>query len=392
MRIRSLLNILLPLLILTVAGLISVRLIANRPQPERVARETPAVLVETMTAAREDKTVIVRATGTARAARESSVVPQVAGQIVQVSNNFLAGGFFRQGELMLAIENADYLLALERTDAEIARAEMDLVKIQGAALVAQEEWTRFGIGDGGEHAPAPNALVLYEPQLKHAQAALQAAVAARNQARLNLERTRITAPYNCRVRSQSVAVGQFVHSGAPVAQIADTDSVEIFVPVRLEELDWLDVPGAKALIRVPNRPEATWTSRVVRSLGEIDPKTRMATLVVSVVDPYGLGRIGDTGQRPLDLPMGLFVEVDLEGDVLQGVTVIPRRALRENSTVWLADDAGILRIQPVQVLRAQGDELFIGAGMEPGQHIILTSLTGVGQGMAVRTFATGGRP
>lgn len=392
MRIRFLLNILLPLLILAVAGLIAARLIATRPLPERVVRETPAVLVETMTAARKDKIVIVRATGTAQAARESSVVPQVAGQIVQVSGNLVAGGFFRQGELMLAVENADYLLALERTNAEIVRAEMELAKVQGAALVAQEEWKRFGVGDGGERAPAPNALVLYEPQLKHAQAALRAAVAARDQARLNLERTRITAPYNCRVRSQSVAVGQFAYSGAPVAQIADTDSVEIFLPVRLDELDWLDVPGAKALIRVPDRPEATWTGRVVRSLGEIDPKTRMATLVVSVADPYGLGRTASTGQRPLDLPVGLFVEVDLEGVVLPGVAVIPRRALRENSTVWLADDAGTLRIQPVQVLRAQGDELFIGAGVEPGQQVILTSLTGVGQGMAVRTIAAGSRP
>ena len=392
MNIRIVFKIILPLLILVVAALVAARLIAGRPQPEPVAREVPAVLVETMTATREDRIVVIRATGTVRAARESSIVPQVAGQVVWVDERFTAGGFFRRGELMLALEDADFRLALERAEADVVRAEVELTKVEGAARVARQEWERFGLDLGGDVVQPdrePNPLVLFEPQLRQAQASLRAARAGRDQARLNLERTRITAPYNCRVRSENAALGQFVHSGAPVAVVADTDKAEILLPVRVEDLDWLEVPGARAAIRVPGRPETVWHGRVVRSLGEVDPHTRMATLVVSVTDPLGLSRPqassrSDDAQSP-HLQPGLFVETDLEGAELPGVVVVPRRALRDRSTLWLTEE-GRLRIREVRVVRAQGEELFLLAEdeIEPGRRIILTSLTGVADGMAVR--------
>lgn len=384
MNLRHLFKVTLPLLILVVAALITSRLIAGRPQPEPLVREVPAVLVETMTTAREDRTVIIRATGTVQAARESTIVPQVAGKVVWVAEQFTAGGFFRQGEPMLALEDADYRLALERAEAEVVRAEVELTKVEGAARVARQEWERFGPdldGDGVRSDREPNPLVLFEPQLRQARAGLQAAKAARDQARLNLERTRITAPYNCRVRSENAALGQFVHSGAPVAVVADTDRVEIRLPVRMEDLDWLEVPGAKAQVRMPDRPETAWSGRVVRSLGEVDQNTRMAALIVSVADPYGLHST-DNAERG-GLPPGLFVEADLKGRELPGIVVVPRRALREHSTIWVAEE-GTLRIRKVQVARAQGEELFIAQGLEPNQQIILTSLTGAAEGMAVR--------
>lgn len=385
MHTRTILKIILPLLILAVALLVAAQLIAGRPQPEPMVRDVPAVLVETMAATREDRTVIIRATGTVQAARESSIVPQVSGKVVWVAEQFTAGGFFRQDEPMLILEDADYRLALERAEADVVRTEVELIKVEGAARVARQEWERFGtdlLRDAAQPDQEPTPLVLFEPQLRQAQAAVRAAKATRDQARLNLERTRITAPYNCRIRSKNAALGQFVHSGAPVATIADTDGVEIHLPVRLEDLDWLEIPGARAQIRVPERPAAGWNGRVVRSLGEVDPNTRMTTLIVYVADPYGLHQTKNTGQA--HLTPGLFVEADLNGAKLPGVLAIPRRALREGSTVWLAEE-GALRIREVRVVRAQGEELFIDTGIEPGQRIILTSLTGVAEGMAVRT-------
>ncbi|WP_158269784.1 efflux RND transporter periplasmic adaptor subunit [Desulfonatronum sp. SC1] len=387
MNIRTLFKIVLPLLILALAVLVAARFIAARPQPEPLTREVPAVLVETMTTTREDRTVIIRATGTVRAARESTIVPQVAGKVVWAAEQFTAGGFFRQGEPMLVLEDADYRLALERAEADVVRAEVELTKVEGAARVARQEWEHFGLDLGENDAQPgqePNPLVLFEPQLRQAQAALRAARAARDQARLNLERTRITAPYNCRVRTENAALGQFVHSGAPVAVVADTDEVDIRLPVRVEDLDWLEIPGAKAQVRVSDRAEAVWHGRVVRSLGEVDPNTRMTTLVVSVADPYNLHPTENAGQG--HLPPGLFVEVDLKGVELSGIVVVPRRALREHSTIWLAEE-GTLRIREVQVVRAQGEELFLATGIESDQRVVLTSLTGVAEGMAVRVAA-----
>jgi multidrug resistance efflux pump len=103
----------------------------------------------------------------------------------------VAGGFFRQGERLFSIEDTDYRLALERAEATRAKAEYELATIESQAEVARVEWERL-YEDSGEE---PNPLVLYEPQLKNARAALASAGSSVRQAEIDLERTRVRASF-----------------------------------------------------------------------------------------------------------------------------------------------------------------------------------------------------
>jgi RND family efflux transporter MFP subunit len=386
----TLLKVVLPILILAV-GVVGMRvLVGSKQVPAKLERRSPGALVEVMTVAPADHEVTVYATGTVVAAQEAAITPEVTGRVVWLAPNLVAGGFFHAGEPLFEIEATDYRLAVERARAAVAKGSLDLATVESQAAVARREWQNLKSGDG---AP-PHPLVVYEPQVANAQANLAAAKAALEQAELDLKRTRVVAPFDCRVRSETVDQGQYLRAGVEVARIAGTARAEVVVPLPLEELRHLRVPrpteagksgavGSPAtLILTVDDQQYRWSGRVVRSLGEVDPAGRMARVVAAVDDPYGLHGAGSDG-RP-ELALGLFVAVELHGATLPGVFPIPRSALRPGETVWLVDDAGQLQIRPVEVARREREQVCISQGLTAGDRVVLTALSGAANGMALR--------
>jgi RND family efflux transporter MFP subunit len=383
-------KIILPLLIVAF-GIFGMRLmVLSRTAPSKAVRENPGLLVETMKATRRDHPVRVHGTGTVQPRQEADITPQVSGRVVEISPRLVAGGFFEKGDLLFAIEAIDYRLAVDRAQAALARAEVDLATVESQARIARGEWERLNLDDGEE----PNPLVLYEPQLKNARAGVASARASLAQAELDLKRTRVVAPFNCLIRSEQIDFGQYLRAGTSVAVVAGSDNAEVLVPLPMEELRWLRIPGpgeaegspATACFRCGD-DTFEWQGRIVRSLGEVDSRGRMSRVVVAVEDPFGLRRSAKK-ERPR-LELGMFVEVALHGETLREAISLPRKALRDDDTVWLADAENLLRIVPVDVLRQEKDEVLIGGGLPEDARLVLTSLSGAAEGMKLRPLAEG---
>jgi RND family efflux transporter MFP subunit len=391
MSLRSIiLKVILPFVIIGAGAAVMVIMVASRQEPRREARKDPGVLVEVMRVKKADHRVTVKGTGTVQPAQEISVVPQVGGRITSVSPSLVAGGFFRKGELLFSIEDTDYRLALERAEAARAKAEYELATIESQAGVARVEWERLY----EESAEEPNPLVLYEPQLKNARAALASASSSVRQAEIDLERTRVSAPFNSRVRSEEIDLGQYVRAGTGVAVLAGTDTAEIAVPLPLDELRWLSIPkngsdgsGSSASVRLSvGGVLYEWQGRVIRSTGEVDPGSRMMNVVVEVKDPYGLQGRRD-GRPPL--AAGAFVDVHLAGTTLSDVFTIPRRAFRDNAQVWAVHGDDTLRIRNVTPLRVEREVVVIGEGLAEGDRLVLTTVSGAADGMRLRPMEEG---
>jgi RND family efflux transporter MFP subunit len=384
----KLFKIILPLLII-VAAFIAMRLmILNRPEPKKEARENLGALVEVATVARGERQIEVQGTGSVQPRQEISVIPQISGRVVEVAPGFVAGGFFRRGEVLFRVDDADYRLAVDKAQAAMAKAEYELATMEGQARIAREEWDRLKLADGQQ----PNPLVVYEPQLKNARAALLSARAALGQAELDLDRTVLRAPFNALVRSEALDLGQYLRAGTSVAVLAGTDQAEIVLPLPLQDLDWLQLPrrgesgeGAAATVRLAGAGQNyDWVGRLVRTLGDVEPQGRMFRVVVEVDDPYGLQ--SRQAGRP-ELAIGSFVEVLLQGKTLADVAVLPASALRDDGTVWVMNDTH-LKIRPVDVVRRTRDEVVIGGGLAAGDQVVLTALAGAAEGMKLRPAAT----
>ncbi|MFQ5736476.1 MAG: efflux RND transporter periplasmic adaptor subunit [Thermodesulfobacteriota bacterium] len=387
----SIIKIILPLVIILVGAGVMAALVKNRPAPKKKVRDDPGALVRVIEVKKADRRVAVKGTGTVQPARSVKVIPQVSGRVRSINPSLVAGGFFRDGEPMFGIDDADYRLAVERAAAAKIRAEYELTRMESQALVARAEWDRLDKEDNG--GAEPNPLVLYEPQLKDVRGALRGASAALEQAKLDLERTTLRAPFNCVVLSESVDVGQYISPATAAATLAGTDEAEVIVPLPLDDMAWVEVPrspgatGSRAVVAMDVAgARHTWEGTVIRSLGEVDPNGRMLRVVVSVQDPYGLSSKAP-GRPPL--AFGAFVEVRIDGKTAHGVVTIPRGALRDGSTVWTVDEENRLRIKEVEPLRVEHEEVLLAKGLEGGEKVIITTLSGAADGMKLRPFSDG---
>jgi RND family efflux transporter MFP subunit len=380
----KLLKWVIPLLIVLGGLIVMALLVHSRPVAVKEEKEDPGALVHIVKVKKGTGQAMVSGSGTVRSSREITLIPQVSGRVDYVHPSFVAGGFFRKGDLLFRIEDADYRLAVEQARAKKANAEYEISVTQSRALIARSEWERLQKDGDAE----PNPLALHEPQLKNAQAALASAEASLAQALLDLERTSIHAPFSALVREESVEPGQYVRAGNPVAVLAGVGTAEIVVSLAPDETGWLDIPeqasggrGSPATVTADTGAERNiWNGYIVRSLREVDAETRMVRIVVVVEDPYNLS--SGKGNKPMQI--GSFVGVILKGKKLQDVVSIPRTAFREGSTVWVMDDEDKLRIRQVQAVRVERDRVFIRTGLEGNERLVLTTLSGAAEGMKLR--------
>lgn len=381
-----LLKRLLPLLIILIGVALTIILVKTRSVPQRSVRSFSGPLVEVMQVVNAHKQVVVSGTGSVQAKQEADITPRVSGQVEYISSRMVDGGFFKKGELLFRIEKIDYELALERARANLAQAELELLRNESLAEIARLEWGRIA----DDQTRQANPLTLYEPQMKSAEAQVAAAGSSVKQAELDLTRTSVRAPFNCYVRDEHIDVGQYVRAGNKVATVAGTDAVEIIVPLQLEELAWLQVPrrgrvekGSAATVRMlVGADHNEWQGRIVRALGEIDPRNRMAKVVIDVIDPFGKKK--KAAENRAELTPGMFVEVLLHGVELADVITIPRGALRDNDTVWIVDENEKLKIVKVEIARRERQEVLVRSGLEPGDQVILTGLAAAADGMLLR--------
>jgi multidrug efflux pump subunit AcrA (membrane-fusion protein) len=172
--------------------------------------------------------------------------------------------------------------------------------------------------------------------------------------------------------------------------LSGTDKAEIAVPLSIDELRWINIPGygerqngadASVQIDIGNKLYK-WTGKVVRSSGEIDSRTRMMKIIVEVEDPYGLNQKSVTGYSAL--PSGSFVDVHMKGKKLKDVYSIPRSAFRDNSTIWIMDKENKLKIKKVNVLKIERETVIIGKGLNDGDMVIMTNISGAAEGMKLK--------
>ncbi|MBK8129925.1 MAG: efflux RND transporter periplasmic adaptor subunit [bacterium] len=372
-------RILIPGLILLVGLVIMFGLIASRRKPVQAATVFPGVLVETMTALADTHHAVISGTGTVRARQEIALAPQVAGRIDWVADNFESGGVFHRGDILCRIEAIDYELAVEQARARVAQSEYQLAVERAQADIARKEWERMQ-ESGAQTNGTPESLVLREPQLKQAEANHASALAALRQAHLALERTRVRAPFDGRVKREMADIGQTVTPSQPIATLFSTGSAEIEVGIPVDELLWLEEGNSSAQVSLNAGGQwYHWQGTVDRTLGVIDSIGRLARVVVRVDDPYAARSDGGP-----ELAVGSFVSVEISGRRVPNVTPMPLFALRSNNIVWIARADSTLELREVTAVFHSPDSVFVGSEVKSGERIVLSGINGAADGLKLR--------
>ncbi len=383
-RWKKFAGILLPFLIvgLGIAG--GKYFLDTRPVPKKKAPVTLAPLVNVHTAVFAREEVSVHAMGTVVPARETVLNPQVSGEVISVSPGFLPGGVLTKGRPLLRIDPRDYELQVREKKTALIQARAALALERGQQDVARKEWSLLR---GSQSMASQDAtLALREPQLAQARAEVDAALLALEQAELDLSRTSVPVPFNALVLEKNIDLGAQVSSQTSIATLVGTDAYWIETSIPRDRLAWITIPkagkgeGSTALIGSGAAGTAR-TGRVIRLLGDITSEGRMARILVRVEDPLLLKQKESSA---LPLLLGEYVRVDIAGRVLEHVAAIPRDALRDGDTVWVAKQDDTLDIRPVQIVWKDEQVVYLSDGIVSGDRIILSDIAAPVAGMALQ--------
>ena len=376
-------KIIAPVSVLVAALLGAATIVATsqRLRPSQSDPVPPAVRV--LKAEPKAVRIVVHAQGTVAPRTETGLVPEVSGNIVWISENLVAGGYFEAGDRLLRIDDRDYVAAVERATATISRTEAEREFSEFELQRLEELETRELISRSDVESGMRAARV--------AEANLQDARVALEQAELSLARTEILAPFKGLVRNEQADVGQFVSRGATIANLYAVDYVEVRLPIADQQLAYLDLPLAqRGELDAATAPTVTlsadfagqnyrWTGRIVRTEAEIDSRSRM----IQVVARISADDISEDDPEALPPPVGLFVYAEIEGRPADNIVVIPRAAIRNANEVLIVDDDNRLRFRSIELLRVYGEDAFISGGLSDGELISISPLQAVVDGMRV---------
>ena len=374
----------LPVAILGTFLVIAAVIKLNPPEaPRRPGASGPQIAVETQTIAARDYAIRIESYGTVQPRVRSMLVAQVGGQIVDTNPNVRDGGFFERGDILLRIDERDYAANESIAEAALADAQQVLAEAEARTQQAREDWER--LGNAGE----PTDLVLRIPQLKAARARVRSAESSLEKARLDLERTQIRAPFAGRVLRKFVDLGQVVSVNTQLAEIYATDVVEIRLPLRNRDLQYIALPeiyrhideteqaGGHVEIRSELANQGIWDAELVRTESAIDETARQLHVIAQITDPFGTTAAGRT-----PLKIGQYVTARLAGKTLPDVLVIPNNTIYQGTYVYVVED-GVLRRRDIEIAWQNDSEAVVSAGIAPGDELVVTPLGQVTSGVRV---------
>jgi len=367
-------QIIIPIAILAIGIATFVGFSSMKKPPEEKAEvdNTPIVAVESISVM--PMTLEVSSYGVVEPKYETTIVAQVSGEVVELSEKFVRGGLVKKGQLLARIDPNDYHAALIDAQANMASARAALETEVAQGKVAEKEWQQ--ITD-----TSPTELSLRKPQLAQELANVKSAQAAILRAERNLQRTEIRAPYDAMINSRTIGLGSFVGVGSEIGMLLGTAIAEVRLPVADNQLQYLIDQGLKSTVNLSGTfagEELQWQAEIVRSEGVVDDNSRMTYLVAEIQDPYYLNH--SNKEHDLPLRFGSYVKAKILGINIEQASTVPQY-LVINDQVALLDSESKLHYAAVNIIRQEGGNVVINKGLIDGDKLIVSSLDYPVEGM-----------
>lgn len=375
-----------PLAVFALAAVLLVSGCKNQQQGQPSTGSAPApppMEVSAVAVASRPLALTIELPGRIAALRVAEVRPQVSG-IVQ-KRLFTEGSEVKAGELLYQIDPTTYQAALAGAEASLARAE---ASEYSARLRAQ----RIA-------ALAKNRAVSEQEQIdadaawKQAQAEVAAARAALQNARINLDYTRVVAPIAGRIGKSQVSEGALVtaQQGTALAVIQQLDRVYVDVSQSAGEL--LQLKKKFSLNKTEGEKPLTTSVKVVLDDNSEYAETGVLEFSDVSVD-QGTGTVtirGIIANPRHELLPGMFVRARLSSERPEPTITVPQAALVRNNRgqalVMLVSAQGTVEARPVETGQNVGDHIVVSKGLAEGEQLIVAGLQKIRPGAPVKVAA-----
>jgi RND family efflux transporter MFP subunit len=427
-------KVLLVLLPVAAALAVTIYLVTHRPGPSQKQATEAVQTLRVIPAPVVDLVPRAEGYGVAEPVQVWEAVAEVRGRVTATHPNLQPGQLIKKDSLLVRIDPTEYRLAVSRLEAAIAEtrakiAELgqneantrQIIAIEAQSLVLSQKMlerkqqvvARNAVSqdavDREEKSfltqkqaleQRKNTLALIPSQRKALQASLDLHQAGLKQAQIDLEKTQIHAPFDCRLADVSIEPGQFVGAGQALFKAHGIAATQINARFRMETLRHLlgdqaetrfgpgmntDIfqqlfAGITAVVTLQNTDwSVTWEARIDRLRESMAAGTREIQVIAVVDRPY---EDAVPGERPPLMP-GMFCHVALTAPARPGQVVLPRTAVHDSS-VFLVGPDNRLEKKQVTVDFAQSEFVVIASGLSGSEKVVVSDPAFAITGMKVR--------
>lgn len=444
-------------------------LMMSRPEvPKEPPKAPEPARVLTATADAHDDGIAFDVDGLVVPYRQIDLATQVGGRVKFKAGSCRVGRTVKKGDLLIEIEPADYELEVTRLTKELDQASamirelaVEVETLENQISTAREQLaidqrqleraldlSRRRAGSSTELDTARRTTLATQSALQsqidqkrllvqresRLESAVQLVKANLEKAELDLQRTKILAPFDGIVVSESVEQDGFVAMGNPVVRLQDTSQLDVTCKLHMRQMNWLWQGDSKASAnddgyQFPSVPatvifgidgvEYAWNAQVDRYDGAgLDSLTRMVPCRVHVKSPtesrvLGIGTsttaatteqdgesasdsstqaaeiiaAGARDTNPPALMTGMFVKVRVHAQPPLSLMRLPQEAIQPGNSVWVVEDDRLIR-RKVSIATSTSDHVIVyqrAGGLQAGDQVVVSPLAAPFDGMPVAT-------
>ena len=343
---------------------------------KKTAPPPPDVLV--IEAAARDVPVTREWIGTIDGSENAAIRARVTGYLM--TRNYQEGSIVKKGDVLFEIDPRPFVAALAEAQQQLEQGKAVQLASQADADRNKELYDKKVIAEKE---------FINKTQINESNVAkVRALEAGLDQAKLNLEFCKVTAPVEGIAGIAQAQVGDLVGSGSNVVltSVSTLDPIKVIFP--LSEVEYLAAAGKiQESINKPidQRPEGI---ELILADGKTFPhKARLLSVDRQINAATGTILVTAIAHNPGSiLRPGLFARARVVAQMLEGAVVVPQRAVLEiqgSYQIGVIGADGKAEIRPVQVGPRAGTDWVIASGLKAGEKVVVEGLQKIRNGAPV---------
>lgn len=296
---------------------------------------------------------------------------EVSGKIEAGEVPFKKGQSFKKGVLLIKIYDDEAILDLKaKKSAFLNRTASILPDFKISYRESYDVWFKFFelINIDEDFPPLPE---IKSPQEKVFLASRNLLTDYYNikSAELRLRKYYIRAPFNGAFTEVRMEVGAIANPGSQLAQIINTEQLEMAVPIEVNDAKWIEFGD---IVKITNRgSKSSWSGKVVRKSKDVDPATQSIMVYVS---------IKSTRRKPVY--KGQYLTAEFSGIKLNHVMELPRGAVFNTDEVFVIEDSVLIK-QNINIFKINQKTLYF-SGLKEGIDIVVEPLINASENTKVK--------
>lgn len=315
----------------------------------------------------KNSAVAIQSNGTLSAKNKIDIVSRTQGVFMNSDRPFRAGVYFNEGDVLVSIDNAEFLANLRASRAQLLQSVTSILgDLKFDYADAFDKWNNyvqtFDVNNTLKELPTTGSArekafingknivtQYYNIKAQEVQAAYY----------------QIRAPFGGILRENLVDKGAMINGGQKLGTFISPSTYELEVKINPSELKLISVGKSVALTN--GDKSQTWTGTIARINKVIDPQSQSAIAIVEV--------------RGKDLREGMFLQAEITTVDLNDVAEIQRNLLIDDKYVFTVVDS-LLQKQEVNILHIADKTVFV-SGMTSGAWLVQKPVSGAFEGMKV---------